>query len=462
MYLGFVINYNMKGYNTHTPADRLAMLSSLGMSRIEDLFSAVPSKLILKDRLNLPAPHSEWSVKSAMLQKSSKNKTCQAFLNFIGFGCYEHFIPSVIDALISRGEFLTSYTPYQPEMSQGLLQALYEYQLVMSKVTGHETVNSSCYDGATALADAVWSAQLVKGKNAKKKVLLSGGMLPMYEEVVRTYLWGRGVEICKLELSSGSGQIDLDKLESKLASENFDAFIFRTPNLLGVLEDVGTIASICNDKNVISILSFNPLLSGLFEPPGKLGIDFVTADGQVLGIPMRAGGSSLGIFSTKKEFRRYVPGRLIGKITDSRGNPAYALVFEDREQHVARENAVSNICSNQALNAIRSLIYLSYVGEHGLHDIACLNSQKSTYLSEKLVGIKGVRRARSGHFFNEIAICLPKPAEFVISEMRKQGIFAGKDISNIVGESSILVCVTEVKSRDEIDSFVSALRRISL
>ena len=396
-----------------------------------------------------------------MYELSARNSTVKTHESYLGGGAYEHYIPAVVDAITNRGEFLTSYTPYQPEISQGLLQALFEYQTALSVVTGLPVVNGSCYDGATALADAAWACCLISGKKAEAEILVSNAIWPHYRKVVNTYMNGRGVKLHTQFFDSSTGRTDIATLEATLRISKPAGFIFQTPNALGVMEDVEAIAAACARQGVVSVCALNPLLSGICTPPGKFGVDIVTCDGQPLGMALNAGGPSLGVFATKKEYRKYVPGRLIGKVTDINGNLAYALVYEDREQHVARERATSNICSNQALNAIRAVIFLASLGENGFAKLAALNTRKAHYLSDLLSKIPGVSIKFSGPFFNEFVVTLPKPSAPLLSRMQSQGIFAGLDYSGMFGfEHALLINVTEVKSKAQLDAFALALGKV--
>jgi glycine dehydrogenase subunit 1 len=396
-----------------------------------------------------------------MLGLSQRNASVKTHNSFLGGGAYEHYIPAVIDTIANRGEFLTSYTPYQPEISQGLLQALAEYQTALSAVTGLPVVNGSCYDGATALADAAWTCCLIHSKDSRGELLLSDGIWPHYRDVVKTYMDGRNIILHPFATGGKTGQTDLAALDETLARLKPAGFLFQTPNALGVFEDVAAIAATCARHGVTSVCSYNPLASGIITPPGRLGVDIVTCDGQPLGLPLNAGGPSLGVYATRKEYRKYVPGRLIGKVTDINGNLAYALVYEDREQHVARERATSNICSNQALNAIRAVIFLASLGEHGFSRLATLNARKAHYLAEKLCSLKGVSRPFNGAFFNEFVITLPKPVEPVLRSLLAHGIFGGIDYSGRFGlEHALLVTATEVKSRAQMDAYVEALKKV--
>jgi len=451
----------LTGYNTHRPEDKQAMLKAIGKSSINDLFAAVPASLRLSRPLDLPAPMTEWVLVKHLESLAHKNATTKTHNSFLGGGAYEHYIPAVIDAIVSRGEFLTSYTPYQPEISQGLLQSLFEYQTALAAVTGLPVVNGSCYDGATALADAAWTCCLISGKNAKAELLISDGIWWHWRDTVSTYMDGRAVTRHTLGFDAKTGRTDLKKLEEAIAKHTPAGFLFQTPNALGVFEDVKAITEICARHNVTSVCAFNPLASGIVSSPGEQGADIVVCDGQPLGLPLNAGGPSLGVYATRKEYRKYVPGRLIGKVTDINGNLAYALVYEDREQHVARERATSNICSNQALNALRAVLYLSCLGQQGLAKIAALNTRKAHYLAEELAKIPGVALTYSGPFFNEFMITLPKPVAPMLKTLQAQGIFAGIDYSDHFSlKHALLVTATEVKTRAEMDAFAAALKKV--
>lgn len=448
------------GYNTHRASDKQAMLSAIGKSTMAELFAAIPSSIRLSRPLNLPPAMPEWALSRHMETLANQNATVKTHNSFLGGGAYEHTIPAVIDALTSRGEFLTSYTPYQPEISQGLLQSLFEYQTALSAITGLPVVNGSCYDGATALADSAWACCLISGKHKQGELLVSDTLWPHYRDVIDTYMDGRQIVRHNLGFDKTTGRIDPKALDEALGRIKPAGFLFQTPNAFGVLEDVKTIAELCAKHGVISSCSFNPIASGLVTPPGEFGIDIVTCDGQTLGIPLNAGGPSLGVFATKKEYRKFVPGRLIGKVTDINGNLAYALVFEDREQHVARERATSNICSNQALNAIRAVIFLASVGENGLAKLAALNTRKAHHLATLLSAIDGVKLAYTGSFFNEFILTFAKPVAVIQKALLQDKIFGGIDYSNQFGlEHAMLVTATEVKTKADMEAYANALRK---
>lgn len=448
------------GYNTHRAEDKRSMMAAIGVDSIDGLFANIPDSLRLKALLNLPDAHNEWALQQRMHELASANATTLTHNSFLGGGAYQHYIPAVVDAIASRGEFLTSYTPYQPEISQGLLQALAEYQLAAGKLTGMDVVNGSCYDGATALADAAWCACLIVKDDARHIVAVSEAVWPQYRKVVRTYLDGRSVPLEPIGIDGTTGTTDLAALEAYLRDAKPAGFLFQTPNALGVFEDVAAITALCAKYHVISVCHFNAMASGVTHTPGSQGADIVVCDGQPLGLPLQSGGPSLGVFATRKEYRKYVPGRLVGKVTDINGNMAYALVYEDREQHVAREKATSNICSNQALNAVRAAVYLSSLGEKGFANIAALNAQKSRYLRDVLTAIDGVDVAFSGAFFNEFVVRLSTPVAPLLDALKAQKIFAGIDYSGMYGLThALLVTATEVKSKQQMDAFAAALKK---
>ncbi len=450
------------GYNVHQPKEIETMLACIGISSMDDLFLFIPKSLRLDRPLNLPKALSEYELARKMQVLSDKNNTVKTHNSFLGGGAYEHYIPAVVDAIISRGEFLTSYTPYQPEISQGLLQSLFEYQNTLAAVTGLPVVNGSVYDGATALADAAWMCCVISGKNSSANLLISSSIWQNHRSVVDSYMLGRGVTLNNFGFDPQTGKLDIAALDKALSTEKPAGFLFQSPNAFGIFEDVREIAEVCTKHNIVSVCSFNPLTSGIITPAGLLGVDVVVCDGQVLGLPLSAGGPSLGVLSTRKEYRKYIPGRLIGKVRDINGNLAYALVYEDREQHIAREKANSNICSNQALNALRAVIYLTSIGENGLSKISALNTRKAHYLAAKLTKINGVSLAFSGAFFNEFVILLPQSTPEILASLSKQhNIFAGIDYSQKFGLSNaLLVTATEVKTLSDMDSFARHLEEM--
>ena len=447
-----------KGYNVHSKSSRSELLSSMGLQSIDELFLHVPNSLKLKTDLKLPLAMTEWEIEKHLRRVAGKNANAKSHLCFLGGGQYDHHVPAAVDALASRGEFLTAYTPYQPEMSQGLLQALYEYQQAIAMIIGLPAVNSSSYDGATALAEAAWMSVLASKKQA---IAIAENVWPEYKRVLETYFYGRDVQLHILK--TANGQISLEELQKLSANKDIAGVVVQSPNCYGLLEDIQAIAKVCHQNDALLALSYNPRLSGIFTPPGELDVDFVASDGQTLGLPLSAGGPSLGILATRKEYRQYLPGRIIGKVADIYGEPAYAMIYEDREQHVARERATSNLCSNQALCAIRSVIYLTLLGEAGFEQISNLNVKKSHYLAENLCKLHGVELAFSAPFFNEFLIRLTlseadNKVEQLLTTFESRGIFAGINGTLFKMPGHLLVAVTENKSKDDLDLYIEVFK----
>jgi glycine dehydrogenase subunit 1 len=440
-----------KGYNVLSGQVRDELLAAIGLKSADDLFKLIPDEIRLKQPLNLPAARSEWEVEKHIRRLAASNANARTHTCFIGAGFYDQHVPAAVDALVARGEFLTAYTPYQPEMSQGLLQVLFEYQQSISKILGLPVVNSSSYDGATALAESAWIAV----QSAKTpRVAVSGGLWPEYRRVLETYCAGRNVEIVTIPLAP-SGTVDPAAVTRVLAEHRVAGCVIQSPNCLGAIEDVSALVDVTKRAGVLFALSYNPWLSGLFATPGSLGVDLVAGEGQVLGLPLSAGGPSLGLLAVRKELRHLMPGRIIGKVADIYGKPAYAMVYEDREQHVARERATSNLCSNQALNAIRSSVYLSLLGENGFARLANVILRKAHYLKELLVKVPGVSLAHDRPFFNELLLKVPVKVDGLLRHLEERRIFGGLDGALVGKPGHLLVAVTENKSRQELDAYVA-------
>jgi glycine dehydrogenase subunit 1 len=449
-------NFRPQGYNVHDLDARKSMLETIGLKTIDDLFSQIPAALKMSRPLRTPEAMSEWEIEKHFRTLAANNKSAKTHMCFLGGGFYEHHVPAAVEAIVNRGEFLTAYTPYQPEMSQGLLQSLFEYQQTVSKIIGLETVNSSSYDGATALSEATW---MMVSASKTPKILVAGNIWPEYLAVLKTYSYGRDVEIVMAPVDAKTGEVSKIELQNLLKTGGFAGLVIQSPNCNGVIEDIETIAKLCKQQNALLTVSFNPWLSGLLNPPGSLGADIVACEGQVFGLPLSAGGPSLGILAVRKELKRFMPGRIIGRVADIYGKPAYAMVYEDREQHVAREKATSNLCSNQALCAIRSVIYLTMLGETGFTELAQLNFQKAHYLADKLSQLKGVALPYGKRFFNEFLLQLPCDVEPLLDFMeKKKGIFAGINGKQLGKPNHLLIAVTETKSQKDLDLFVEAMK----
>ena len=440
------------GFNVHTVSDVQNMLAVMGLQSIEQLFEDVPARVRLQRELDLPPTLNEWELLRDVRAMADMNASTLSHISFLGGGAYEHYIPAVVDAIVSRGEFLTAYTPYQPEMSQGLLQALFEFQTLVGKLLGRECVNCSVYDGATALAEACW---MMCSATGKRRVVVAHAVWPEYQGVLNTYLLSRGVTVDYVPQDLATGLADVAAMTAKLAGDDVAGVVLQSPNALGVIEDVAALSSLCKTRGVLLTVCVNPLLCGWLESPGQLGADIVVCEGQPLGLPLSAGGPYIGIIACAKPLERYLPGRLVGRVHDLNGKLGYALVKEDREQHVARDKATSHICSNQALNAIRVAVYLACLGERNFIQIAEANAANAQALRDMLLVLPGIKRLRTGVHFNEFAIELPLDSAEFCARMTRIGIFAGVPLTeSLVGhKKGLLIAVTETKNMADLQSY---------
>lgn len=428
------------------------MLRVLGLSCVDQLFSDIPNQVRLSRGLDLPPALSEWELARDVREMSALNSSTLTHLCFLGSGAYEHYIPAVVDAMVARGEFLTAYTPYQPEMSQGLLQALFEFQVLTGRLLGQECVNCSVYDGATAVAESCWMMCAASGK---RSVVVPLALWSEYSEVLTTYLEPRGVVIEWVAQDEETGLTLVQDVNRLLARGDVAGVVLQSPNAFGVIEDVARLSAICKEHQTLLCVCVNPLLCGWLEAPGHCGADIVVCEGQPLGLALNAGGPHVGIIACAKPLERYLPGRIVGRVHDLNGKLGYALVKEDREQHVARDRATSHICSNQALNAIRVAIYLATMGEQNLQRIARANAANARELQRRLLLIAGVKPLREGVFFNEFSVELPMDAVVFCERMRARGLFAGVPVSPLLAGHgrALLVAVTETKNRADIATY---------
>jgi glycine dehydrogenase subunit 1 len=447
--------HELTGYNVHRPEDLEEMLKAIGVSSVEGLFDQIPESIRLKRPLELPHPLSEWELHKHLRRLAARNATTQTHLSLIGGGAYEHYIPAVVPAIASRGEFLTAYTPYQPEMSQGVLRVLHDFQLIVGRLLGLPAVNCSVYDGATALAEAAWMACSIR---QTPRLAVAETIWPEWRSVLETYMDGRGVTLLPVAADADSGAVSLHALEKTLAGGSVAALLVQTPNMFGVVESLQPLILRCKERGVLVNASCYPMALGCLSSPGRLGADIVSCEAQCLGLALNAGGPYLGVIATHPEYERFLPGRIVGICDDLKGEPALALVKEDREQHVARDKATSHICSNQALMALRVAVYLSTVGEQGFRRIAALNAQKAHYLCDRLCLLDGVWRAKSGSFFNEFLLRFAYDADRLLRDLREQGIFGGIQFStwDAAYPNHLLIAVTETKSKTELDHIVEA------
>lgn len=445
-------------YFPHTDADREAMLDAIGVAVLEDLFGDVPAAVRFPG-LKLPAPCTEMEIGREMRRLAERNNDPDRRDCFLGAGTYHHYSPATVDYVLQRGEFYTSYTPYQPEMSQGLLQAMFEYQSMICRLTGMEVSNASHYDGATSLAEGVLLA-LNASRGKRNKIILSPGLHPQYREVVRTYLRGADAEI----VGDGEHGTGINGLKESL-DDPTAALVIQNPNFFGQFEEVDGLASAVHGAGALLIVVADPIALGLFQPPGAYGADIVVAEGQSLGIPPSFGGPHLGIFATRKAHVRSLAGRLAGETVDAEGKRGYVLTLGTREQHIRRAKATSNICTNAALTALGATVYLATMGQSGLRQVAELCYHKSHYAASRIGQLPGLTvnpQAPQQPFFKEFAVELPMPVDEVNRVLLDDfGIIGGYDLSRDFPhlDRHMLIAVTEMNMRSGIDRLVEGLRR---
>ncbi len=432
-----------------TEQDEKDMLEMIGVNSIQDLYSDVPENILLNRDLNLEEAEPETQLLKRLNRIANKNTTKETHTSFLGAGVYDHYAPAVVDAMISRSEFYTAYTPYQPEISQGELQAIFEFQTMICELTGMDVANSSMYDGMTSFAEA---CLLAWGKTKKSKIVVSKGLHYQALQVLHTYSAIREqYEVVEVDLE---GTItDLEKLEAAI-DDDTAAVAVQYPNFYGSIEDLEAIQALIKDKKALFIVYANPLSLGLLTPPGEFGADIVVGDTQVFGIPSQFGGPHCGYFATTKQLMRKIPGRLVGQTQDDEGNRGFVLTLQAREQHIRRETATSNICSNQALNALASSIAMSALGKQGIYDIAEQNIKNANYAKAqfKSNGFK----VNEDTSFNEFVVEFNKPIEEVNASLLEEGIIGGFDLSVVDPQykNHMLVAVTELRTKAEIDTFV--------
>lgn len=441
---------NDSHYCPHTPEEIREMLSVIGAAGVEDLFALIPSELRAKS-FNLPPGMSEFETFSRMQAIAADNT--QGMTNFIGGGFYDHIIPSVVPHLSGRAEFYTAYTPYQPECSQGTLQALFEYQTAICRLTGLDVSNASLYDGGTACAEAAMMALRVTGRH---RIVVDGCVSPFSRQVLKTYLFNQDVEV--VEIAPQDGVLNRVELAA-LLDDSVAAVLVQNPNFFGSIEDFTALAEQVHGAGALLIGSVYPISLGIVKPPGEMGIDIAVGDGQSLGNPLSFGGPSFGYIAARKKLIRNMPGRIVGETVDKNGKRGYVLTLQAREQHIKRHKATSNICSNQGLCALRGLIFLSSVGKEGLADLARLNRDKAEYAKGKLAKISGVSVLQVAVTFNEFTLALPKNAAAVVTGLLDRGIAAGVPLGQYYHglENCMVVTVTEKRTKKEIDLFAKEL-----
>lgn len=432
-------------FTPNTEEHRKKMLDAIGMDSVEDLFADIPEKVRNPD-LNLPKAMSELDLRAFASELSSRNASAGEYTSFLGAGSYWHHIPAVVSSIASRGEFMTAYTPYQPEVSQGTLQVAYEFQSMICQLTGMDVANAGMYDGSTSLAEAALMACRVTRKN---KVAILDSTSPLYTDVLDTYVQAPGIAL------------ELVKAHNISLGEDTACLIVQQPNFFGYLEDMQMLSNIAHDAGALLVVSVDPVSLGMFNPPSEYGADIVVAEGQGIGVPMSYGGPYVGIFACRQEFVRQMPGRIVGKTLDTHEKEAYVLTLQAREQHIRREHATSNICTSVALISLMSTVYLACMGRQGMRKVAELCYHKAHYAASLIESIPGFSIVESGNgvFFREFTVRCPIPPEEINQLLLEKYIIGGLDVSNYV-ENGLLLCVTEMNSREDIENLAETLRKI--
>ncbi|GAB1370457.1 aminomethyl-transferring glycine dehydrogenase subunit GcvPA [Candidatus Kapaibacterium sp.] len=440
----------------NTDSERQKMLDSIGVGNIDDLLQNIPSQVKLTKPLNLPKTLSEFEVIKLLKEFAGKNVSSESNSCFLGAGAYDHFVPSIVGAVLSKPEFKTAYTPYQAEVSQGTLQAMYEFQSMICELTGMDVSNASLYDAGSGLAEACF---LANAHNRKTEFLIAGKINPSYLTVTKTITDGR--EYTFREFINNDGTADIAKLESEI-SDKTSAVIVQMPNFYGNLEDVYEIERIAHSKKALFIVSVNPMSLGLIEPPGKYNADVVIGEGQPLGISLNFGGPYLGLFACKNEFVRKIPGRLAGITEDLDGKRCFVLTLQTREQQIKREKATSNICTNQGLFMLAATVYMETMGKEGLKEVAYQSFQKAHYLADEISKINGFSLLNDKPFFNEFAVKVPASVSEIKNKCIANNIIAGFDVTSENGNTpTLLIAVTEKRTKEEMDKFIDILRTFS-
>jgi len=440
-------------YILHNEKIAKEMLDVCGVNSIDDLFSQLPDKVKIKNGLNIASGLSELELKKYLNHLASKNTTLDICNSFLGAGIYDHYIPSALNHLLSRTEFYTSYTPYQPECSQGVLQAIYEYQSFMCILTGMDVTNASLYDGATALAESVLMSARITRKN---KVIVSNSIHPEYRQTLNTYLSCLDMQIEEIAYKE-DGVSDFEAILSKV-DDATSCVAIQSPNFFGVIEDIEKLSSKLKEKGVLLVLVTNPMSLALLKTPADLGVDIVCGDGQVFGSPPSFGGPTFGFLACGNKNLRQLPGRVVGKTNDEDGKVAFCLTLQTREQHIRRDKATSNICSNESLNAIAAAIYLSLVGGEGLKKVAHSSHVLTNYLHSQLKKVKGVKIVFSKPFFNEFAWSINNACQ-VLSKLESRNIFAGVLVDKWYEVDNVIISAcTEKKTKLDIDDFIKNLK----
>lgn len=454
-------------YVSITDDQRATMLEAVGAATIDDLFAAIPASSRFDGLLDLPPAASELELQRDLAELSGMNRGASSLACFMGAGVYDHFIPTFIDQLISRGEFLTAYTPYQAEASQGSLQAFFEFQSQIARLTGMDIANASLYEGATAVAEA---ALLALNTTGKRRVLVSGAVHPDTRRVLRTYLDDLPAEYVEIPACAATGTTLVEAVE-RGADSDTACLIVQSPNVFGLIEDwTGCFAALKRASAAgiepLAIAAFNPIACALLKNPGACGADVAAGEGQPLGVPMQLGGPYLGLFAAKKEHLRRMPGRLVGETTDADGRRAFSLILQTREQHIRGAKATSNICTNQGLLALRATMHMTALGPAGVREVAEQCWHKAHALAARIAALPGYALRYDGPFFHEFVVTCPKPARAIIDSAKAAGVLAGVDLSServgaVGAPNELLIAVTEKRTAAEMDRLVASLAQHS-
>ncbi|MCW5939003.1 MAG: aminomethyl-transferring glycine dehydrogenase subunit GcvPA [Fimbriimonadaceae bacterium] len=439
-------------YTPHTEEDVREMLAKIGADSIDDLFCEIPEELRLNGPLDVPRAMDERQLFEHLKGLADKNRDATKVVCFLGAGVYDRYVPASVGAVVSRGEFLTAYTPYQPELSQGYLQTIYEFQTMVAELYGMDLANASMYDGATALAEA---AVMATGITKRTVVAVSQAVHPHYRQVLETYCWSLGVTVRELPTREGE-TVDCSAVDSDVA-----CVLIQYPNFFGVIEDLEQAKHAARKAGAMFIVSADPTACGMLPPPGEFDADVVTGEGQPLGIPMGYGGPLLGLFACKKEFVRQIPGRIVGRTQDAQGRSGFTMTLRTREQDIRREKATSNICTNEALMALAATVYMAAVGKNGIRRVAESTIRNTQYAIGRLTE-SGGRLKFPGRVFGEFVLSLPRNAGEVRNELLERGFLAGLPLGEHYPgmENDLLVAVTEVRTKEQIDGFARALKSV--
>lgn len=442
-------------YILNTPEDQKAMLETIGAPSIEDLFRSIPPALRLQRPLRVPEALTEIELQQHMAELARRNQSADDAVCFLGGGSYDHFIPSVVDAVAGRSEYYTAYTPYQAEASQGSLQAFFEYQTLICQLTGMDVANASLYDGGSAVAESVLMSLSINAK--RHKVLVAESVHPEYRATLATYLANLHTEI--VTLPTPQGFLDPDALKKAIDDQTL-CVIVQHPNFFGGLEEVDAIGKLAKERGALFVVSFDPISLGLLKRPGQYGADIAIAEGQCLGNPMVFGGPYLGIMACREEFVRKIPGRLVGQTVDRHGTRCWVLTLQTREQHIRREKATSNICTNQGLFALRAAVYLAALGPEGLRETADLCLRKAHYLADELKSVLGLTLKFNRPFFKEFVVQVPASVSRLLERLLKAGYHAGLPLGRWYPDlkNCLSIAVTEKRTRQEIDGFVAMFK----